>query len=148
MIDFFKELFEYGHHFNQMLAEVIANREKEMPEKAVVLFSHILNAHQVWNNRIIFSENLHEVWDIQQAHELSKIDQKNYAHSLQILEKIDLTTEINYLNTKGLPFKNTVRDIMFHVVNHSTHHRGQISTIFRQNGIEPLVMDYIFYKRK
>jgi uncharacterized damage-inducible protein DinB len=147
MVDFFKELFTYTHHFNQKLAEVIAQREQEIPEKVVQLFSHILNAHHVWNNRILFAENPYGVWDLQAMQDLASIDEKNYRHSLLILEKIDLANEINYLNSKGLAFKNTVRDILFHLVNHSTHHRGQISTLFRQNGIEPLVMDYIFYKR-
>ncbi|MCU0392519.1 MAG: damage-inducible protein DinB [Thermoflexibacter sp.] len=148
MVDFFKELFEYGHHFNQKLADVIAQREQEIPEKAKLLFSHILNAHHVWNNRILFAENPYGVWDLQATQDLASIDEKNYRHSLLILENVDLANEINYLNSKGLAFKNTVRDILFHLVNHSTHHRGQISTLFRQNGIEPLVMDYIFYKRQ
>jgi uncharacterized damage-inducible protein DinB len=105
MVDFFKELFEYGHHFNQKLADVIAQREQEIPEKAKLLFSHILNAHHVWNNRILFAENPYGVWDLQATQDLASIDEKNYRHSLLILENVDLANEINYLNSKGLALK-------------------------------------------
>jgi uncharacterized damage-inducible protein DinB len=44
-------------------------------------------------------------------------------------------------------FTNTIKDILFHIINHSTNHRGQIAVDFRNNGLEPLVLDYVFYKR-
>ena len=59
----------------------------------------------------------------------------------------DFEKRIDYENSEGRLFNNTVQDILFHIINHSTHHRGQISTDFRQNGLEPLQLDYVFYKR-
>ncbi|NNG11293.1 MAG: damage-inducible protein DinB, partial [Arenibacter sp.] len=41
----------------------------------------------------------------------------------------------------------TITDMLFHIINHSTHHRGQISVDLRNNAIEPPVLDYAFYKR-
>lgn len=40
-----------------------------------------------------------------------------------------------------------IQQILFHIANHFTHHRGQIISDLRQNGIEPRISDYIFYKR-
>jgi uncharacterized damage-inducible protein DinB len=37
--------------------------------------------------------------------------------------------------------------MLFHIVNHSTNHRGQIAVDFKSNGITPLGLDYIHYKR-
>ena len=54
---------------------------------------------------------------------------------------------VHYTNTNGQAFDNSVRDILFNVINHSTYHRGQIAREFREYGPEPLVTDYIFYKR-
>jgi len=53
MKDFFKELFEYSHHYNQGLIEIIQNNPDNISDKALKIFSHILNAHHVWNNRLI-----------------------------------------------------------------------------------------------
>ncbi len=147
MEHFFKELFEYSHHFNQKLGDVFNDNSDKTSEKAVKLYSHILNAHQIWNNRIEPKQTVFGVRDIHPIQDSKKIDKMNYEHSLLILDKFDLNEIINYTNTKGQTFSNSIRDIFFHAMNHSTYHRGQIATEFKQNGIEPLNTDYIFFKR-
>ena len=59
-----------------------------------------------------------------------------------------ITKKIIYKNSKGIEFSNTVQDVIFHVINHSTYHRAQIASDLKANGIEPINTDYIFYKRK
>jgi uncharacterized damage-inducible protein DinB len=54
---------------------------------------------------------------------------------------------LDYENSEDRLFTNTLKDMLFHIINHSTHHRAQISVDFRTNGIEPLNLDYILYKR-
>lgn len=147
MKQFFKELFEYGHHFNQKLGDVFTGSSDKTPEKSVKLYNHILNAHQIWNTRIELKQPTVGVWEIRPICNFTEIDKINYENSLFILDHFDLNSTINYTNTKGQPFSNRIQDILFHVINHSTYHRGQIATDFRQNGIEPLTTDYIFYKR-
>jgi len=92
-------------------------------------------------------QSLPGVWDLQPVHQRAEIDANNYRHSLKILDEIDLAAIINYSNSQGQPFSNSVRAILFHIVNHSTYHRGQIATEFRNSGIEPIHTDYILYKR-
>jgi uncharacterized damage-inducible protein DinB len=147
MKDFFKELFEYSHHFNQKLAIVFNESPDKTSEKAIELFNHLLNAHQIWNNRIEPKQTLFGVWGLHPIKELQNIDKVNYEHTLYILEKFELTETINYSNSKGQAFQNSIKDIFFHVINHATYHRGQIATDFKQFGLEPPVTDYIFYKR-
>ena len=147
MIHFFKELFEYSHHFNQQLAAVFEEQAQMTSENSVKLFNHILNAHQVWNRRIVQDQNSFGVWEMHNIQDLKDIDQANYAGSIHILDQFDLNRLMKYSNSKGQVFTNSVRDILFHIINHSTYHRGQIAAEFRQNGIVPLLTDYIFYKR-
>ncbi|KAA9035691.1 damage-inducible protein DinB [Ginsengibacter hankyongi] len=147
MKDLFKELFEYSHHFNQKLSDVFTDNPDKTSEKAVKLFNHILNAHQIWNNRIEPKQTTFGVWELHAIEHLKNIDQTNYEQTLQILDTIDLNETINYLNSKGQPFSNRARDIFFHVINHSTYHRAQIATEFKQHGLDPLVTDYIVYKQ-
>lgn len=45
-----------------------------------------------------------------------------------------LQKQIDYRNTAGKPFSNTVEEIIYHVVNHGTFHRGQIVTMLRAGG--------------
>ena len=147
MIPLFKELFGYNHHYNQKLASVISDQPGKIPEKSIKWFSHILNAHRVWNSRILPVSETFTVWQAHEINKLTGIDSTNYIDTLKILDQENLETEIKYLTSKGEPFANTIQDILFHVINHSTYHRGQIAVDFREHGIEPIVTDYVFYKR-
>jgi uncharacterized damage-inducible protein DinB len=147
MQSFFKELFEYSHHFNQELIAVLTTHPDKASEKAVKLMNHVLNAHQIWNNRIDPRQATFGVWEMHRPEDLKAIDDTNYEHTLHLLDKVDLDETIHYANSRGQQFSNRIRDILFHAVNHSTYHRGQIATEFKQHGLEPLVTDYIMYKR-
>jgi uncharacterized damage-inducible protein DinB len=52
-----------------------------------------------------------------------------------------LQTVIEYKNTSGKAFSNTVEEIIYHVVNHGTFHRGQIVTMLRANGVTNLAVN-------
>ena len=144
---FFKELFEYSHHFNQTIATAFTSESEKTSQKANVLFCHLLNAHQIWNNRIMPIQPLHGVWDLLPIEKRAEIDAENYSHSLKILSQTNILDRISYTNSKGQKFNNSIQEILFHIINHSTYHRGQIAMEFRNSGIEPINTDYIFYKR-
>lgn len=144
---FFKELFEYNHYYNQKLSEIFVEKHGTISEKSVKLFSHILNAHHIWNSRIIGKQSSFSVWDVHPAEQFREMDDKNFNETVQALNHVDLSSIISYKTSRGEEFKNKINDILFHIINHSTYHRGQIATDFRQTGTEPLITDYIFYKR-
>ncbi|MEK6152673.1 DinB family protein [Flavobacteriaceae bacterium 3-367] len=144
---FFNQLFDYNYYCNKKLIELCAGL-KEVPEESVKLFSHILNAHHLWNARILEKKSLYEVWQIHEVKEWGDIHYENQRSSFEITTNADdFDRRIDYETTEGRLFTNTLGDILFHVINHSTHHRAQISKDFRMNGIEPIPMDYIHYKR-
>lgn len=144
---FFEELFEYGYKMNQNLITVMANNAEIISDHCISLQCHVLNAHQIWNFRIHQKENHFLVWQIHPIQTWKDIDQNNYEESLGILDKFDLAEPIQYKNSLGHIFTNTVRDILFHAINHSTYHRGQIASEFKKIGLKPLITDYIVYKR-
>lgn len=147
MNSFFKELFEYSHHYNQQLWYIFNEKAEQTSEKSIMLFNHLLNAHQIWNNRVNPTQTTFGVWDIHPIEDCRSIDKVNFERSLFILKNLDLNKIISYTNTKGQDFSNSIRDILFHIINHSTYHRGQIATELKQSGFEPLITDFIFYKR-
>lgn len=144
---FFEELFTYNLHCNQRLASVFSGQPTGIDAKSMALFSHMLNAHRIWNDRILGHPPAYKVWQNQPVAAFAAIDQHNYDQTLNILGTFGLADNIAYTTSGGQPFTNTVGDILFHIINHSTYHRGQIALLFRQHGVEPLMTDYIFYKR-
>ena len=146
MKDLFTDIFEYHHHFNQKVIELLVSNEDRITERSIPLMSHIVNAHQIWNSRILGLDSL-GVHDIHTLKKCKSIDVDNFDKTFKILAEHDLSKQITYKTSKGVPFENTIRDILFHAANHTTHHRGQIISDLRQHDIEPIITDYIFYKR-
>lgn len=145
---FFKDAFEYNFHFNQELIALFEKQQQSIPEKSIQLLNHLINAQQIWNERILEEKIAIDVWKIRPLENLKNINLSNYNRSISILNTIALNRKVEYKNSKGIEFSNSVQDIIFHVINHSTYHRAQISSNLKENNIEPINTDYIFYKRK
>ena len=142
----FQDLLQYNQHFNQLLIQNYLENNSIWDEKSKNLLNHILNAHQIWNARIL-NQNKFEVWQINADNLLLNINTENFFNSSKILDERELTEKISYKNSKGNEFENSIQAIFFHFINHSTYHRGQIAMLMKQAGLEPLNTDYIFYKR-
>lgn len=62
---------------------------------------------------------------------------------LLALTPATLDRDINYTNFAGQPLAFPLWRQLRHVVNHSTYHRGQITTMLRQLGHPPVATDMI-----
>ncbi len=56
--------------------------------------------------------------------------------------------ELSYQDLKGRPWKQPLWQVLLHVVNHGTHHRGQVAGFLRAMGRVPPPLDLIFYFRE
>lgn len=148
MKDFFQELFAYNQHCNSQFLEVFERNPAALSERAEKLMSHVLNAHHIWNHRILGKAGSFGVWEIHPVENLRSFVESNHKMSLELLEQVDLNAWINYSNTQGKQFQNQVRDILFHLINHSNYHRGQIARELKQQGLESPVSDFIIYQRE
>lgn len=140
------DLFEYTYHFNREMIKVIAENLEKIDERTINLINHTLNAQQVWNSRVL-NEKSFEVWQVNPFENLNEINRRNFEKSMRIVEDSNLDKVITYQNSRGTTFESTIFEILFQAINHSTYHRGQINTQLKQKGIEPVLTDYIFYKR-
>ncbi|MBO9690921.1 DinB family protein [Chryseobacterium sp.] len=140
------DLFEYTYHFNVEMIKVIAENRALVDDKTISLINHTLNAQQIWNARIL-GETTFEVWQMNPFESLVEINHTNFLKSIDIIRNFDPDQRIEYQNSRGTKFENTIFEMLFHAVNHSTYHRGQINSLLKQSGITPVLTDYIFYKR-
>jgi len=147
MKSLFNQLFDYNFYCNRTLIEEF-EKLKKVPEQSIKLFNHILNAHHLWNHRILQKKNEFQPWDMHSIQTWQDIHHDNQRTSFEIVTNADdFEKRIDYETTEGGLFTNDLKDILFHIINHSTHHRGQILADLRTNTIEPKELDYIFYKR-
>ncbi|MGH7360663.1 MAG: DinB family protein, partial [Candidatus Methylomirabilales bacterium] len=55
---------------------------------------------------------------------------------------------VRYRDTRGNAYATPLWQMMQHVVNHSTYHRGQVATLLRQLGARAVATDLISYYRQ
>ena len=60
----------------------------------------------------------------------------------------EVRAPVSYKDLKGNAYSTPVWQIVLHVVNHATHHRGQAAGFLRTMGHVPPPMDLIFYYRE
>lgn len=66
---------------------------------------------------------------------------------LESLTDADLDRVVAYRNTKGGAYEGRLSDLLTHVVNHSTYHRGQLVTYLRQLGHPAPSTDLVLWHR-
>lgn len=149
MQNHFINLFQYNGWANEQIFSALAVVENP-PEKILELLSHIILSQETWLGRVRSSYD-NVFWKPLSIEELKQRSIKSTNNWLALLNnpaENDLEKEYQYRNTKGVEAISSLKDIITHLINHSTYHRAQINLLLRQNSFEPAQTDYIFYKRK
>ncbi|MBZ0326844.1 MAG: damage-inducible protein DinB [Altibacter sp.] len=147
MKDFFIEKFQYNFDSNQRMINCMEANSKAYTQRAQDLIGHTFNAHHIWNCRILGQTPKQTVWEVFQLKDLHQMNTATNNQSMDILSSFELTKITEYTNTRGQSYSNRVDDILYHIINHSTYHRGQLMTELKQHGVIPISTDYIFFKR-
>ena len=115
---------------------------------------HMWDAESMWWQRLKLSEKItrpSEEFKGTFAGLLKNLEQQSIAWK----EWIDNANEnqlqhvFAYQNSRKEQFKQPVYEMLMHLFNHSTHHRGQLVTLLRQLGVEKIpATDFIVFCRK
>ncbi len=150
MREYFSSLFNYNEWANQKLL-ITLQRNKINDEKVLTLYHHILVAQDVWLARINNQhENLDQLWTSKPLLDLIELTHNSSSQWKVFIDEYPTNSfeeVILYKSSKGVTHNSKLGDIIIHVANHGTHHRGQIIAELRSKDIEPPSLDFIFYKR-
>jgi len=115
---------------------------------------HMWRAEAIWWNRLnlqdkteVPAETLQVDFAILSQHLLQQ--NKKWEFWLKDVAEETLNQEFAYCNSKGEQFEQSVHEILIHVFNHSTYHRGQLVTMLRGLYVEKIPpTDFILFTRK
>ena len=150
MKKYFIDLFEYDAWANRRMLITIKS-SKISDERIRKIFSHIISAQLIWLNRIQdHPTSPFPLWETYKISEIETMIEESSERWINFLSSYNMDTleeVIRYQNTKGDTYENRLRQIITHVINHSSHHRGQLALLLREKGVAPPPNDYIIYKR-
>jgi uncharacterized damage-inducible protein DinB len=156
-----KEMFDYNAWANRRTFEAAAkvsagDYHKDLKSSHGSLhgtLAHLVGAEKVWLERWLnpgskpsikiedasSPEDLQTIWE-----ELNARREKFIASLTE--EKLHGTITMYALS--GAAYTHAYVEMMQHLVNHSTYHRGQIAGMMRQLGSQPATTDWILYRRQ
>ncbi|MEO8033546.1 MAG: DinB family protein [Acidobacteriota bacterium] len=156
-----QDLYRYNEWANRRLLTAA----QELPSEALLrdlggsdrslrdVLAHIISAEWVWLERwrgmsptatpdwvaagglTVLMEKLTEV-------------ETGRANFLRDVSDSALSSEIDFRYLSGCPGNHVLSDLLTHVVNHSTYHRGQVAAMLRQLGATPPSTDFVVFKRE
>ena len=151
----------YNLWANKCLVEAMSQLNKEQPDHVIIssfpsVFKTVLHtwsAENVWLQRLELV--LHPVWPAADFDGTFMEACSNWEQSSALLagytENLTdsgLQEYIHYHDLRNNPHATQVVDMLQHVFNHSTYHRGQLVTMLRQLGVTEIPgTDYIGYVR-
>jgi len=111
--------------------------------------SHVHFADRIWYSRVVDpNEPVIREANLAELEQHWPAIQQKWEACAESLQDADLERVVSYKSTDGVAFQNPLWQIMMHVVNHATLHRGQAVGMIRQLGVVPPRTDLILYYRE
>ena len=113
---------------------------------------HVFAADRIWFARV--HGNSPAIFVSPEDRQLSTIQQEwpllqqRWQEWVAPLTDQDVQAKIPYRDIKGNAWEQPLWQILLHVVNHGTHHRGQVSGFLRAMGHNPPPLDLIAFYRE
>ncbi len=146
-----KEYLIQTFKFNDWANKKIIEKMKEMPEpqEAVRLVSHLINSQNKWMARILDDPKQTEMTWFDPLYHYDELEEKWNASLAGWLNYLDnnseeeIHREVRYIGFDGGLFGALPKDMALQLNYHSIHHRAQICTMIRKQGLEPPFIEYI-----
>ena len=155
-----RTLIDYTAWASQRLVEAAArlspdelNRDFQTADRSVLeTLVHVFAADRLWLSRLAGGPNPGFISDADRSLAVLQNDWpalhqrgKQWADGLTDDQAL---REVAYHDMKGRPWSQPLWQLVLHVVNHGTHHRGQVSGFLRTLGHTPPALDLVFFYRE
>ncbi len=109
---------------------------------------HCLFADAIWFHRIQgLAFTRPNPADFSSSHDLKAVWQNIFENWIDLIKHTKLEQSIRYTALDEQAFESSFEEIVRHVVNHGTYHRGQITMMLRLLGHQTVSTDWIVFTR-
>lgn len=151
------DILKYNLWANQRVVDLLNQYDTAIITRTVVnsfpslvlTMEHLWGAEKIWLMRLKGNPaaTFPELKGSQQeVFQMGLNVSKDFLEFIEKQEEDFFNSICNFQNTKGTSYSIPVQQVIHHIMNHSTYHRGQITTLGRQAGFgEIKSTDYISY---
>jgi uncharacterized damage-inducible protein DinB len=161
-VENFRQLARYNHWANLRLYGAALDMPEEQYRRPTGVFfgslhgtlNHLLLTDRIWLKRLtgqgehpdrlnaILYDDRHDLVHARMAEDARLSDLvAGYTDT-------DLAKAVSYRTTPGKPYSQVLQDILLHLFNHQTHHRGQAHACCSiLTGTEPPSLDLLLFQR-
>ncbi|PYS97899.1 MAG: hypothetical protein DMF63_17740 [Acidobacteria bacterium] len=148
-LEHLRQLFEYDDWANRRTLDTL---ETNYSDRSRRILAHILITKQEYFDRLHGKDSTgFDFWqdiDLDGCRKLAVTTNINFQRLMTESDEAGLDRIANYKTSEGVSYENTYRDLLMHVLFHSSIHRGNIVLKMREDGLEPPKIDYILYLRE
>ena len=148
-IEHLRQLFAYNDWANR---RIITALKESKSEKSLKITAHLLVTEKEYFARLYGKDSTgFDFWQdltIENCGDLARETAENYERLLRKFDDEGLGQVAEYKTSEGVAYRNTFRELLTHVLFHSSIHRGNIVLKLREEEFTPPKIDYIIYLRE
>lgn len=148
-IEHLRELFHYNDWANR---RIIAALKENYEEKAHRILAHLLITEQEYYERLFGKDSFgFDFWQnltLAECGDLAREIAERFEKLLRRFEEEGLNITTQYRTSEDVWHENDYRELLTHVLFHSSIHRGNIVIKLREAGFTPPAIDYTIYLRE
>lgn len=148
-IENLRGLFQYNDWANR---KILTALKENYSEKSHQILTHLLITEQEYFERLYGKDSTgFDFWQnltLEECGNLARKTAERYEKLIRRFEEEGLDIRTKYKTSEGIAYQNTYREMLTHVLFHSSIHRGNIILKMREEGLPPPKIDYIIYLRE
>ena len=148
-IEHLRHLFQYNDWANRRLIVALKTADSE---KSRTILAHLLITENEYYERLYGRDstgfNFWPEMSMEECGTLARETAERFEKLLRRFEEEGLEYTSRYKTSEGMEKVNNYREMLTHVLFHSSIHRGSIMLKLREDGFEPPPIDYIIYLRE
>ena len=148
-IEHLRQLFAYNDWANRRIVVALKNTQSS---RSLEILAHLLITEREYYERLYGKNSTgFDFWpslSLEECGLLARETAEAYEKLLRRFDDEGLDIRAKYHTSEGIPYENTYRELLTHVLIHSSIHRGNIILKLREEGFTPPKIDYIIYLRE
>lgn len=158
------ELLRHLYAYNEWADDKLLEAASEAPDDALHhertsfgsvmgTLAHIAGAQEIWHSRFAHGKNPSAIAEVQNAKTLAAVKEAFTRNHLALREYLgnlieqDVDRTLYYQNSAGDPYDRVLWQLLVHLVNHGTHHRGEAAAALSAFGHSPGDLDFVYWER-